>query len=219
MDNGLVQVIVAAITALSASPLVIKYIDYLISKQAEEQRRKRFDVKLHDSELIRNLKKYGREVSNLKFGNKNMTYSPFKTKVGIDMLRIKFDISKDIIDNWIKIHEATLNNMGKDEVLDAMHALITKIIKSYNEEWIRVGIPVMVIDKFNEYHLSNERWVRTSIDCFLENEWDTMTERVYSIFRIIANAYNRAFMDADKLFKSMNGELAGVEYKQSVCEG
>jgi len=67
MDSNMTQILIAVVGALATSPLLIKYLDYLITKQSENDRFKKFEVKLMDSELISLLKKYGREVSNLKF--------------------------------------------------------------------------------------------------------------------------------------------------------
>jgi len=116
------------------------------------------------------------------------------------------------------MYEHILDKKEKSEVKDMLHELVTKLIEDYHEEWVRAGIPGLVITKFDEYHSENIEWVRNAIDAFMDNDWETIVERVYSIFRIFANAYNKAFMEANSTFSEMNGDLDGLEFNGSICE-
>ena len=132
-------------------------------------------------------------------------YSEWRTKIFRDMLIVKFKIWKRILKETI--HEKwDLNNIWQDAIID--------IYKWYIEEWDKVWIPNIVIDKFNSWHSQHIKIYQKAIerifswDCFSSKE-----EKINAILEISITMIILTLSDAEQTLWSINWDLSWLEYK------
>lgn len=206
--------LVSLLIAIASSPLVIKIINKIINKiiETDHKKNKPKVLRFKDSELFYVLKKSAWDVSQKVFQN------DYKTAVGRDLLRIKFERSYEVIKQWIEdYNEEKVKLLSREEVKLELFDLLRKIISTYEKEWKLNKINEKIIEQFNSYHRGNEQWVMITIENQINDDMNDNVHIVYYSLKAFANAYNRAFFDADELFRKMNGSLTGDVYKGIQC--
>jgi hypothetical protein len=199
------------VTVLS-SPFWLKIIDYII-KKIEQGTKKKQKLLLKDSEIFYVLKRSLLDIDQKRFSN------DFKTAVGRDLLRIKFQKSYETIQNWVMVFdENKIANMSNQNIKIELINLIRDLIIKYQVEWRAHQIPETVTNLFNEYHRGNEQWVIMTVENLLDLDHYDNVEKVYYAFKAFTNAFNRAFFDSEEVFRKMNGSLTGTSYKGIICK-
>lgn len=106
----------------------------------------------------------------------------------------------------------------EDLSISSYHSKITEcyedIIRSCDTKALESGIPLVVIDKFHEWHLdkieATYQWINLVCE---ESVYRTNVERTKIIFDFIVHINNQTILDAKRTLVSLNGSLNNVTYK------
>ena len=82
-----------------------------------------------------------------------------------------------------------------------------------------MGIPEIVIRKFNEWNESRHDFILSAIsDIDSSNVFDTVIGKEYTVLTTYTHSSYFTLMDAEKTLKSLNGDLTGTLYKGKEVE-
>ena len=141
-------------------------------------------------------------IEKLDFGDKG------RKAIFRDMLKIKFEVWKkrmlDVID---------MNEKLEKKVLDLLFAGI----KEYEDKWKDMGIPAIVIKKFNEWHDKRVSIVKDDIILICNSAiYKTTEEKKRAILSLFCETLTMSILDAEYTFKIINGDLKGLTYKDFI---
>ena len=162
---------------------------------------------LYNHNLFHALRKYlYHDIQYLQIGE------PLREAIFRDFLTINF--------TTVKYELLNLLNKGDLEDLDDMTFLaralkcVDNTIKNYESRAIDEGIPLIIIEKFNQWHQ-----VRIDATYAFLNEindsnlFKSNVAKTSVIFDFITHILNMTICDAQKTLKTLNGELDKIEYK------
>lgn len=138
---------------------------------------------------------------------------PVRTEIFRDILTIYYKTSKE------KIGELLNEDVTLDNFLTENYKTANAIIKESNEKMLSLGIPEVVVRKFNEWNSGINEYILSAIsDIDSSNVFSTVVEKQYTVLSTYVNSSNFILMDAEKTLKSLNGDLTGTTYKGKKVE-
>ena len=154
--------------------------------------------------------------SNLAFFEKliSITYKEFLNTEKGDM-NLRFFLKKRI--DYYKKYERSyfLEYFKNKSNIDFYNF----IIKESNEKMLSLGVPEVVVRKFNEWNSGRNEYILSAIsDIDSSNVFSTVVEKQYTVLSTYVNSSNFILMDAEKTLKSLNGDLTGTTYKGKKVE-
>ena len=147
----------------------------------------------------------------------NGNYCPVRTKIFRDMLTMKFAKWREVVGRTVEHLMKT--KADNAEIADAMCQAVTNVIETYSAEWKAAGIPQVVADKFHSWHLARGKVLAeqtvmvASSGCYSSRE-----EKQNAILELHCAMIVSTFLDAERSFCVLNGELSGVKYGELVIE-
>lgn len=199
------------IFTIASSYMLFKLLYKWINNKLGEKRKipimpiKQIDLFNHP--LFQKLRTYlNYEINHLVIGE------PLREAIFRDFLVIKFTCIRDGFLRFLE--KGSLERMDSDTYQSRILECIDEIIKNYEEEAIKEGIPEIVLIKFNEWHKDRI----SAIYDFLRDIHDAKiftsnTARTYVVFDFIVHILNMTVLDAKRTLVNLNGELNKLEYK------
>jgi len=138
-----------------------------------------------------------------------------KTELFRDMLKVKFTIwereVKNMVNNIVN-KQFKITNLEK-VVIDNLIYVVT----SYEDEWRKMGVPEIVIEKFNKWH-------KPHVDLIFETIKSIIAGKIYNDKILLLNAILDLYLamivmtmaDAEETLKRLNGELNGIKYNDCI---
>lgn len=134
-------------------------------------------------------------------------YCAGRTEIFRDMLAIKFEIREEAM-TWLQ------EGVTYDNILEKNCCAIDKIVDGYNKERRAMGIPHVVIDKFNEWHSPHASSLAKDIEDIISgNSFSGVKEMMHAILYLHTYILVLTFRDAEKTLWELNGQLSGQTYK------
>jgi len=162
--------------------------------------------------------KYERHIhlKNIKLKYKKKE-CPVRTKLFVDMLDIKFL-------NWKKytkefIVACLAKKPSSDELRSMSSASIQNIIEDYQENWKRIGVPQIVISKFNSWHSKRVLLLIEAISSICTSDsYSSLKEKLNAILEIHKVLIVITILDVEHTLGSLNGALSGENYGSKIIE-
>lgn len=138
-----------------------------------------------------------------------MKYQPWRTAIFKDMLMTKIEI-------WEKYVYEFANNES-DNVLENSTKCINWLVNEYTNKRKAIGIPQLVIDKFNERHLWHATALMNSIEwvCWSMSFHNT-EEKKNAILHLHTMMLVLTVIDAEKTLWFLNWQLNWIKYNGIV---
>jgi hypothetical protein len=201
--SPIVTIIISSIIA----PIVLKMITNISNNVIQNENKEKKNINLFDSGFFPGMKRLTKEIYKKDFVSK------FKTIIARDLVKIKFDVSYKVVYKWVEENQSKIEGWSNMQLKHELSSLISKIIESYIKEWDDVGLPKIVIDKFQKYHRVNEDIVMSMIDITILNNWETQLQKTFTILDSFIIAFHNAIFDIERVVNPMNGGLKNVTYK------
>jgi hypothetical protein len=201
--SPIVTIIISSIIA----PIVLKMITNISNNVIQNENKEKKNINLFDSGFFPGMKRLTKEIYKKDFVSK------FKTIIARDLVKIKFDVSYKVVYTWVEENQSKIEGWSNMQLKHELSSLISKIIESYIKEWDDVGLPKIVIDKFQKYHRVNEDIVMSMIDITILNNWETQLQKTFTILDSFIIAFHNAIFDIERVVNPMNGGLKNVTYK------
>ncbi len=140
----------------------------------------------------------------------------YKEAVCKDFLKLKFSISRKML--FDLFNDDILYALPHDDFKNRIELEVEHIVKSYNEEAVKIGIPEAFVDKFRMWHSNTLNMTLIWAKDICDSKWINGNLRT-ALF--LQNIFMVAFMvtitDAEKTIGAINGAFVGQEYKGIVC--
>jgi hypothetical protein len=134
-----------------------------------------------------------------------------------DMLTVMF---RSYIDMMRKVTTESFDKDGEpiftsnDDLIQKLSNYGVQAIKEYEDQWRKMGVPLICIIKFNEWHSNKRDILFTDIQTIANSSFHaTYNEKIASFFDLIFMVLNISILDAEYILKDLNGELSGQTYK------
>lgn len=164
-------------------------------------------TKLLDHHLFYQLRRYiNRDIQYFSLSEK-LREALFK-----DLLLFKFTaIQKAYLSFLLK---GDMEQLSQSAFHNKMSEIREDIIKAYETKALEEKMPLIVLEKFNEWHKDRIDAIYNWIDLVCEEEiYSTNAERTKVIFDFIVHINNQTILDAKKTLINLNGALNNVTYK------
>lgn len=139
---------------------------------------------------------------------------PVRTEIFRDVLKTFYEVTEYEITTLLK-QDITLDNF-----LAYNYNMANAVIKDSSTRMRNIGIPEVVITKFNQWNNARHEYVLSTIsDIDSSDVFSTVVEKQYAALNLYMDTCYFVLMDAEKTLKSLNGDLTGAVYKGKVVEG
>lgn len=129
------------------------------------------------------------------------------------MIRCYVDLMRKIIsDGFNPKGEATFSS--NDDFIQKLSNYGVNTIKDYEDQWRKMGIPLICINKFNEWHSRKRDILFEDIQTIANSSFhESYNEKIASFFDSVLTILNVSVIDAEYILKDLNGELSCQIYK------
>lgn len=140
----------------------------------------------------------------------------FKNKIGKQFLKFKFQSFRDWMSEFL---DSNYKELDQDEfntkILERFNCMILEYEQKARLDWI----PELFIIKFNKFHLTTIEETAEFITNIAYSTWFSNNEqKMCAILHFLTGAFMRTLLDFQKTIISINGDLAGLEYKGLICK-
>lgn len=129
---------------------------------------------------------------------------------------VRTEIFRDMLTSKIRIRKTTIKDcINSKEKVTAYKMIesINKIVNSYQVERARMGIPTIVINKFNEWHLWHSNVLISCIqDICSSDSFSSYEEKMNAVLHMHNMMLIITITDVEKTLGSLNWELSGLIY-------
>ena len=136
-----------------------------------------------------------------------------RTEIFRDFLRIKFTVYKESLNRFLD------KEIKPSEFESEINNHFNEAIQEYINRCLGAGIPQIVVDKFQQWHMPRIEFTNMAIEQICKTEIiDNDIEKMFAILTIYDSALYATVIDAEQTLKKLNGELTGTIYK-NICVG
>jgi hypothetical protein len=142
---------------------------------------------------------------------------PGRKEIFTDLLDSKFRIVAERMLQFLRDILPTIESMHSEQLANEVLSLVATIVAEYERECGRIGIPLVVLDRFREWHGGRITYLRSEVTLICESEWVTdPVQRLGFILSIFEQVMKATIFDAERTLYSLNGQLTGLQYKGFV---
>jgi hypothetical protein len=133
-----------------------------------------------------------------------------------DFIYIKFESVKNNLTKLAML--PGLDKYNNTELQNVVMACIVQIITEYESKAESIGIPKMVVNKFNYWHAPKVELIKKSIISICHSGFiSDNSEKLSVIFNNLELLLHMTLIDAESTLYALNGELDSVSYNASKC--
>jgi len=143
--------------------------------------------------------------------------------IGIDKIPITNPIKKRVVSKFLKIKFLSYdrhlkhfinnkigNNTRECDIVE-MQNLLIEIVKDYEDEIKKKGIPEIFIEKFKKLHESNLQIIFDAIGSICTSKfYDSLQEKMAAILDVLLFSFRVTFTDVEQTINELNGEIESV---------
>ena len=142
--------------------------------------------------------------------------------IGIDKIPINNPIKKRVVSKFLKIKflsydkhlkefiKKTLTITKECDIVEIQNLLIN-IVKDYEDEINKKGIPDIFIEKFKKLHENNLQIIFDAIGSICTSKfYDSLHEKMAAILDILLFSFRVTFTDVEQTINEINGEIESV---------
>jgi len=142
--------------------------------------------------------------------------------IGIDKIPITNPIKKRVVSKFLKIKflsydkhlkdfiKKTVNTTKECDIVEIQNLLI-EIVKDYEDEINKKGIPDIFIEKFKKIHENNLQIIFDAIGSICTSKfYESLYEKMAAILDILLFSFRVTFTDVEKTVNELNGEIESV---------
>lgn len=157
----------------------------------------------------------------LDYRIKNLTFK--ETTREIILKDFLMSYIESLYNHHMNLLEENIKNMNKDKLKKLLKITLYQVIDEHENNFILNAnekfdseAPKIIIRKFNEIHSNTIEAQIETIDAIFDNQnlERNNYELVYNIFNIHHTLIINLVINAEKIFKNLNGELDNLRYKE-----
>lgn len=213
-DVGVSAVIIGAVVYL-----LVKYFAALIDSKIAKKMPKTQEVEELQYDSVKGLREIHpifnkiQGIIDTKLPITNIG-GPVRTEIFRDVLKVFYEIAEYEIENLLQ------KNITSENFLSSNYNMANAIIKDSSIKMRNIGVPEVVITKFNQWNSGRHEYVLNTIsDIDSSDVFSTIVEKQYAALNLYMDTCYFTLMDAEKTLKSLNGDLTGAVYKGKIVEG
>lgn len=168
---------------------------------------RQFKMVLTEHPLFNTLEKYSNACKYTTYINE------YKTLIGRDMLEIKYQSGLTRFKKFAEQIEKEHTELSISELKSLVTTTIYETIADYSNKWITMGVPLLLVDKFNHYHNKNAKCALEHMEVDFQDNYMSIYEMAWHVLGHIQLAYDSCHRDAKIVINGINGELKGHSYK------
>ena len=213
-DVGVSAVIIGAVVYL-----LVKYFAALIDSKIAKKMPKTQEVEELQYDSVKGLREIHpifnkiQGIIDTKLPITNIG-GPVRTEIFRDVLKVFYEIAEYEIESLLQ------KNITTENFLSSNYNMANAIIKDSSIKMRNIGVPEVVITKFNQWNSGRHEYVLNTIsDIDSSDVFSTIVEKQYAALNLYMDTCYFTLMDAEKTLKSLNGDLTGAVYKGKIVEG
>lgn len=213
-DVGVSAVIIGAVVYL-----LVKYFAALIDSKIAKKMPKTQEVEELQYDSVKGLREIHpifnkiQGIIDTKLPITNIG-GPVRTEIFRDVLKVFYEIAEYEIESLLQ------KNITSENFLSSNYNMVNAIIKDSSIKMRNIGVPEVVVTKFNQWNSDRHEYVLNTIsDIDSSDVFSTTIEKQYAALNLYMDTCYFTLMDAEKTLKSLNGDLTGAVYKGRIIEG
>lgn len=144
--------------------------------------------------------------------NKITLHDPGRNLIFRDLLSIRFNILKLHVFDIEKVKN--LDNISRQELYTLILECINNTLVKFKERSKEEGIPIIVVDKFLDWHTESIELVLRSAELMVESPvYKTNRDVISAIYLLQTAMLEISISEAEKALSTLNGSLTGIKYK------
>lgn len=138
-----------------------------------------------------------------------------RTEIFRDLMKINMESFLDEFNDESFLMFMNINGeLSYREMIESM----TNVRNKANQRAIEIGIPNIVVDKFNHWTNPTKQYTIRCAELILHSGvYDKNSEKMVIIYTMLTSMLELMIFEAEKTLSTINGELDGIEYKGYIC--
>lgn len=131
-----------------------------------------------------------------------------------DFLEIKLRKIKERFQKWLIEEIDELHEKDQELLKIEFVEVVTAIVREYEAEALRVGIPDVAVHAFAEWHKHRVAHLQREIELVMDSDWiSSNVERVGYLFTVAEQITKATILDVEFAVGDLNGSLTGKTYR------